>query len=374
MKFVCTRENLSYVLNIVSGIAGKHAHLPILSNILFTAFESRVDLVGTNLEIAVKGHLRAKVEKPGSFTVPAKTLSDYVGLLSDEQVTIALDGEQLHITCGNSSTKIKGTPPDEFPVIPDVEEKHGYTIDVEQFRQGFGRVVIAAAKNEIRPELSGVYCRLFSEAYSGLVLAATDSYRLAEKRIPVDQGKDRVECIIPGRAVYEMIRLVGAAANQEGEHAVRFCVSDNQVALRYDNFEMTTRLVDGSYPDYTQIIPAEFKTTAVFRLDDMIKKIKAASLFTTTGVNAVSFDLNVEDHTIGISSTSTQTGEHTSQMEAELSGEESSILLNHRYILDGLQHMETEEAEFCMNGSDAPCLFRPKGATDYLYIVMPIRQ
>jgi DNA polymerase-3 subunit beta len=374
MKFVCTRENLSYILDIVSGVASRQTHLPILSNILFQATDSRIDIIATNLEVAVKAHLRAKVETPGTFTVPAKTLTDYVRLLSDDQVTIALEGAEIHVTCGSSSTKIKGTPADEFPVIPDVEEEDAYSIDAEAFRSGLSKTAIAAAKNEIRPELSGVYFGFFTDRFSGLVLAATDSYRLAEKKIPVKQGQETTACIVPGRTAFEVVRLIGAAVGQDGETDVRVWVSENQIAIRYDNFEMTSRLVDGVYPDYTQIIPDDFKTSAVIPVDVFVKKIKAASLFTTTGVNAVSFDLNVEQKTIGISSTSTQTGEHSSEMDAEVEGEENSILLNHRYVLEGLQHADADQVELLVNSGEAPCLFRPKGKDDYLYIVMPIRQ
>ncbi len=374
MKFTCTKENLSYGLDLVSGVASKHVNLPILNNILISAEESGVQLITTNLELAVKASLRAKVESKGSFTVPAKTLTDFVHLLTDEQVEIEMQENEVKITCGSSSTKIKGAPADEYPVVPEIEEEHAYVVEAEKFKSSLGQVVIAAAKNEIRPELSGVYFGLFNERFKGLLLAATDSYRLAEKQVRVEQGTDEMQIIVPARSVYEMIRLITMAKAKSEESKVRLWMTDNQIALRFDDFEMTSRLVDGKYPDYSQIIPAEFKTKANFPVSVMTNKIKAASLFTTMGVNAVSFDLNVEQKNIGISSTSTQTGEHTSEIEAEVSGEENSILLNHRYVLDGLQNMESDEIEFKVNSGDAPCMLTAKDKPDYLYIVMPIRQ
>ena len=137
---------------------------------------------------------------------------------------------------------------------------------------------------------------------------------------------------------------------------------------------MTSRLVEGTYPDYTQIIPTEFATTAMVPIDDFVKRIKAASLFTADGVNAVSFDMNAEQKNVGISSTSTQAGEHSSEIDGEVSGQENSILLNHRYVLDGLQHMAGSSVTFLVNNSEQPCMFRPSDVEDYLYIVMPIRQ
>lgn len=374
MKFTCTKENLSYTLDLVSGVASKNTNLPILMNILIKASETKVELVSTNLEIGVKVNLRAKVEKVGSFTVPAKTLSDFVHLLPDEQVDMELVENELQITCGTSSTKIKGASAEDFPVMPEIEEEHSYVLEADNLKNSLSQVVVAAAKNEIRPELSGVNFSLFSERYAGLLLAATDSYRLAEKKVPVEQGKDELKVIVPARTVFEMTRLIGLSKVKSGENKVRLWLTENQIALRYDDFEMTSRLIDGKYPDYAQIIPAEFKTSTILPQAQVVNKIKAASLFTTTGVNAVSFDLNKEQNTVGISSTSTQTGEHSSEIDTEVVGEENSILLNHRYVLEGLQHMDTEEVEFKVNSGDAPCLFSPKGKDDYLYIVMPIRQ
>ncbi len=373
MIFTCTKENISRSLDIVGGIASKHANLPILGNILINVTESKVTLVATNLEIAICTTLRAKIDKPGSFTVPAKMIIDFVHLLPDEQVKIDVQDNELLLTCGSSSTKIKGIPADEYPVVPKIEEQHPYIFDINTLKNGLSRTVIAVAKNEIRPELSGLYARFFPDGTEGLVCAATDSYRLAESKISVVQGTDIVSCIIPAKTVYEMVRLLTLGKSSDGETGVHIWVSDTQIAMRYDSFEMTSRLVDGTYPDYTQIIPQAFKTTADMPVDVLINKIKAASLFTTIGINAVSFDLNAGNGTVSVSSTSAQTGEHTSEVDAEVVGEENSILLNHRYVLDGLQHMDGT-ISFCVNGSDSPCLFRAKGEKDYLYIVMPIRQ
>lgn len=375
MKFTCTRENLEYSLSLVSSLANKHTNLPILSNVLIKATESGIEVSATNLEIAVKTQLRAKVESVGSFTVPAKTLTDYVRLLTNEQVEIDQKENELLVSCGNSSTKIKGSSDEDYPILPEVEEINSYVLQVDDFKKAISKVIIAVAKNEIRPELSGIYFSFLSDKYNGLVLAATDSYRLSEAKIAIKQGEEKnINCIVPARVAYEITRLLQTAKGHGGEDIVRVWVSENQIAIRYDNFEMTSRLIEGKYPDYTQIIPTSYKTTAIFPLDVMVNKIKAASLFTSTGVNAVSFDLNVSEKNIGVSSSSTQAGEHSSAIEADITGEENSILLNHSYVLDGLSHMESDNIEFGVNSADAPCIFRPQGKDDYLYIVMPIRQ
>ncbi len=375
MKFICTRENLAHSLEIASSFASKHTNLPILQNVLIRAHDSGVEISATNLEVSIKTHVRAKVDEQGTFTVPAKTLTEYVRLLTSEQVEISLEGVELMVSAGTTQTKIKGFPAEEYPVIPTVEEEHAYTLNTEGFKGALSKVAISFAKNEIRPELSGVFCRFRSERYDGLLMAATDSYRLSEVRVPIHQGGDQeVTCIIPGRVAYEITRLILLGRQREGEENVRLTVSANQIGLRYDTFEMTSRLIDGRYPDYTQIIPQTFKTTALFPVGDLTNKIKAASLFTTIGVNAVSFTIEPEKKQINISSISTQTGEHSSMVDAEVTGETVTVLLNHRYVLDGLQHIQADEAELSLNSGDAPCLIRAKGNENFLYIVMPIRQ
>lgn len=374
MKFTCTKENLSFALGMVHSVAQKQGHLPILTNVMLDVKESSVDIIATNLEIAAKVVMRAKIDEPGSFTVPAKMLADYVALAQEEQLGIALEGTELVVRAGQASTKIKGQPADEFPLIPDVEEVHGYTVSADILKTALSQTAIAAAKNDIRPELAGVYVGFFTDRHPGLVLAATDSYRLSEKRIAIAQGTDEFRCIVPAKTMFEMVRVLIAVSSKEGAGDARIWASDNQIALRYGTVEMTSRLVDGAYPDYAQIIPKNFKTTATVSVDELAKRIKAASLFTAMGMNAVSFDINASEGTIGVSSTSAQSGEHFSVVDAVIQGEENSILLNHRYVLDGLAHIETETADFLVNSGDAPCLFRPSGKDDFLYIVMPIRQ
>ncbi len=375
MKFTCTKENIQYGLQVVGGLASKPSHLPILSHIRITATESGVELVSTNLEIAIKAFVRAKVEAPGSFTVPAKTLLDYVNLLPDDQLSLALEGNELVVSCGRSSTKIKGTSAEEYPVIPDVEEQHAYALSAKLLKDALSRVVFAAAKNEIRPELSGIYMGFFAKEKTGLTMAATDSYRLAECHVQVDQGKETVEAIVPGKTATEFVRLLGVSLSKEGaEHDVRMWVSDGQIALRFDQFEVTSRLVDGTYPDYTQIIPQEFRTTVTFSSQVLVNSIKAASLFTTNGVNAVSFMIEPAASTVKISSTSTQTGEHETSLDVAVEGDDNAIVLNHRYVLDGLSHLDGDDVVLKMNAPDAPCLLQSKPSDTYLYIVMPIRQ
>ncbi len=374
MKFSCTKENFLQALSLVSSLAGKNVNLPILNNILLKADAQKVEVVGTNLDLAITVLVRAKVEAPGQFTVPARTLLDFINLLAEEKVDIELQENELLISAGKSFTKIKGTPADEFPVVPTLEDGQGFVIKAEELKRGLSQVLPAVAKNDIRPELAGVFfsCNIASERE--VVLAATDSYRLAEKKIHLLQGTDQLKTVIPGRTAVEMVHVLSALSTVGEEENARLLITPNQIALHFNNIQMTSRLIEGAYPDYTQIIPTEFKTTAVVASNDLSKAIKAAGLFTTTGVNAVTLALSQAEGSVKITSSSTQTGEYSAEVPASVSGEDNTVLLSHRYLLDGLNNITGDKIQLKVINGDSPCVLFPEEDKSFLYIVMPVRQ
>jgi DNA polymerase-3 subunit beta len=374
MKITCTKENLLKSLSLVANLASKSVNLPILSNVLIKTDDQKVEIIATNLELAIVVNLRAKIEKAGSFTVPAKTLLDFVALLNEEKVEIEQVENELLICCGKSSTKIKGMPADEYPVIPQNSEGQGFLISAEDLSKGLNQVNLAAARNDIRPELSGVLFSFNSENNGKLIMAATDSYRLAEKKIKLIQGNEIFRVIVPGRTAQEIVHILSSANELEAEKNARIIVNENQITVNYNSVQMISRLVEGNYPDYTQIIPVNFKTQAKFFASKITKEIKAASLFTTVGVNAVSLDFDVSAGLIKISSNSTQTGEYKSEMEVNITGENNSILLNHRYLVDGLNNIPSDEGMLKIINGDSPCVLAGVNDDSYLYIIMPIRQ
>ncbi len=373
MKITCTKENLARALSILNRTAGKNNNLPILQNILFRATTQKVELISTNLELAITVNVRAKTEEEGQFTAPAKTLTEFIGLLPEGTIDLSIDGNELVVKCGRSSTKIKGTSAEDFPVLPATTQGNGFVVDASSLRGALLMVAQAMAKTEIRPELSGMLFA-FNTLETGLVLAATDSYRLAEKKISLTQGKEQVQVIVPGHTAQEIAHILSLAESQDGEMGVRLLVNENQIAVMYGNVEMISRVVDGKYPDYRQIIPREFGTTAECDTNQLVKEIKAASLFSVTGINGILLDLNAEEETIGISSTSAQTGEYFSEVPATVVGNENSMLLNFRYLLEGLGNISTPTTRIQVVSGDSPCVLRPQGDESYLYIVMPIRK
>ncbi len=371
MKFSCTKENILSPLSLATTVASKNVTLPILSNILITADAQKVEIACTNLDVAITSVVRAKVEVPGSFTVPARMIFDFINLLSEEKVDLELIGNELQVSAGKSVTKIKGTPADDFPVIPKSSEGRGFNVGAPELKIALSQVASATAKNDIRPELAGIFWSLKEKT---LVMAATDSYRLAERTVGMVAAlTEPLTFILPGRTVTHLDHILSLAPEINGESSMRFLVTDNQLTARFNSTELTSRLVGGNYPDYQQIIPKEFQTSAEFKVVDLVRTVKAGGLFTTSGINAVKIELN-PGAGLQISSSSTQTGEYASEVVAEVTGAANTTLLSHRYLLDGLQQISSERAILQVVNGESPCVLKPVGDEGYLYIIMPIRQ
>lgn len=374
MKISCTKENLTEALSLVSGVTGKNINLPILNNILIKVNENKIEFIATNLETAITVVVRGKAEEPGSFTVPARTLTDFVSLLPNQTINFDVKDNELLVACGKSATKIKGVSAEDFPIIPALPDGEGYLVSAALFRDALNKVLPAVARNDIRPELSGLFI-FFDTTNKQMVFAATDSYRLAEKKIKLEQGEKELKVIVPFRAAQEINHVLTSVGDgEEKEKNARILVSDNQIVVLFNNAEVISRLVEGQYPDYTQIIPKDFSTIVTIDTGKMVKEMKASGLFTTTGVNAVTLGIKPKQNIMEISSTSSQTGEYNSELEVEVKGNEATVLLNNRYVLDGLNNFSTLETSLKINNGDSACLFAPKGDESYLYIVMPIRQ
>ena len=372
MKISCTKENLGEALSLINGVTGKNINLPILNNVLIKADDNKVEFIATNLELAIIINIRAKIEESGSFTVPARTLTDYISLLPNETISLGDKENELIITCGKSSTKIKGSSAEDYPIIPALSEGKGYLILAESLKEGLNSVLNSTAKNDIRPELSGVFVDFNNETKKA-TFAATDSYRLAEKKVNIEQGAEEAKIIIPSKTASEIVHLMSVKNNSD-EKSVRVLLGDNQIVVSYNNTQIISRLVEGQYPDYTQIIPKNFNTIITSDTEKFAKEMKAAGLFTTNGVNSVSLGIDSKTGNIEVSSLSSQTGEYHSELAVEVKGEDGKVLLNNRYVLDGIQNIKTPEIFLKIVNGDSACVLTPKGDESFLYIVMPIRQ
>ena len=384
MRIYCTQENLNQGLFVVSHVAAKNTTLPILNNVLIQAFENAIKLSATNLEIGVSCIVRGKVEQEGEFTVQSRLLTDYIGLLPKERVDLSTaSGEKenqdlaLSVSCKNHKTKIKGQPATDFPLIPQINKKNLYVISSQKLRQAINQVIFAVSVNETRPEISGV---LFNFTDHKLVLATTDSYRLAEKSIDLSKKSNGAvqQVIVPTRTLQELQRILGSfkdpAAISEIDE-VEIYLAENQILFILGNIELISRLVEGKYPDYQQIIPQQSNTKVILNVSEFINATKTASLFTRSGIYDVSLEFLPSKKEVTISSANNQLGENVSGLSGESSGDNNNIVVNYRYLLDGLQNIDASQVEISVIDGSNPCVLRPVGKdTDYLYIIMPIKQ
>lgn len=370
MKLQILQENLKSGLFVVGHIAGKNPNLPILNNVMIDANEGNIRLVSTNLEIGVSCLLRGKVDQAGTFTVDAKIFNDFISVLPNKKIDVNLDGEKLHIETDGYQTKINGQNSEEYPLIPTVERSLGFRVDLQKFKEALAQVIFAVSNSNTRLELTGI---LLNFIQNKIVMVSTDSYRLAEKSLEVKRiGEGDVSVIIPAKTMQEVLRIIGGSKSSISE--IEVYINENQILFTYDSIEIVSRLIEGQYPDYKQIIPNASKTEAKVVVSDLSRAIKAASLFTKSGVNDINLDLPLGKNKLIISSASGQTGENITELEAQVGGEDNGVVVNYRYLMDGLNSANNDIVEIKVVDGNTPLIIRPQGIDDYLYLIMPIKQ
>jgi len=372
MKVSCIKNNLQIGLAITSHLSTKNIQLPILNNVLLVAKNGNIRFTSTNLEIAVSCLIRGKIDEEGEITIPSKLFYDYISLLKEEKINLRNEDSVLYLEAGENRTKINGLPSSDFPLVPAVSAEKVFLIPVDSFREAISQSVFAAANNESRPELSGL---LLNFKNNKLTIAATDSYRLVEKKIEVpSELTNETSVIVPAKTILEAHRIFSLFKDfSDSPSEVQISLSENQIVFTYGSTELISRVVEGNFPDYQQIIPQTFQTEARVNRDDLINTVKTASLFSRSGLFDITLVLD-PNGSIKVNAADATRGENSASTKAEVSGIENSVTLNFRYLLDGLQSMETEEVLFKMIDGSNPCLIKPHNKEDHLYIIMPIRQ
>ncbi len=364
MKFSCKIENLKKGLQTVSHIVGKNQTLPILNNVLLEAKNGSLNLSTTNLEIGIKTSIRGRVEKSGSLTVPARLLSEYINNLNSETVDLETQKTNLKISSKGSNTTIKGLEAAEFPLLPDIEPVAKFDIDVKILKKALGQTVLASANDTSRPELCSVLLKL---AKKKMILTATDSYRLAEKKIDLDQDID-MSLLIPQSTLQEVNRVF----DDNDSNVITIELTDNQIKFSNEFYFLISRVAEGQFPDYQQIIPDNNKTQCIVGSQNFIKAVRAASIFCRQGIDDIKLDL--KNNKITITAINDKVGESFIDVDADVVGPENSIVFNYHYLLDVLGVVDSVEVDFGISESNLPGVIRPHGDVDYTYVIMPIRQ
>lgn len=362
MKLQVTQENLNRALSSVARVASSRGTLSILANVLIKTSKNRLSLSATNLDIGITHYIGAKVGEEGSITVPARLMQDFVGSLPDGVIDLELKETKLHVSTTQYKSVVNGVVADDFPVMPAISDGINWKVDAVMFKKSLQQVVFAASSDETRPVLTGI---LIQTTGNELAMAATDSYRLAEKKI--GQQNSEIKLLIPASAMQDLLRVIGDDVTE-----IKVKHDDQQVLFTVGDIELVTRQVDGKYPDYQKLIPSDFTTTATLKRGDLVNVTKVSSLFARESAGSVTISVDESTQELSIRSIASQLGENTSTAEAKIKGS-GSITLNSRYLLDALGVMGGEEVEFSFNGKLDPTLLKDPKSKDYKHIIMPLK-
>ncbi|KKS15781.1 MAG: polymerase III subunit beta protein [Parcubacteria group bacterium GW2011_GWB1_41_6] len=363
MKLNCLNLHLKEALTLSEKIAGKNINLPILDAVLISAQNDKVVISATNLEHALEIQIPAKVKKEGKKAVPARVLSSLLSGLTEDNIELESQGDNLVVAVKNISSIIKGYPTDDFPIFPSIQKKYAFSLPSFDLIEGLKSVLHAVSLSDIKPEISSIF--VSSEKNQPLIFAATDSFRLAERSLP---GKDSIfpRLLIPQRGAAEIIRIFdGKDAN------IDFYADKNQLLLICGNIKFFSRLTEGSFPDYQQVVPSDFSTEILLDKDVFKNALRTAGVFSSR-LNEVKIRAYPDDRLLEIETSNAELGEHTNHLPAEIKGESIESVFNHRYLLDGLQFIDSKKVALKFNGPEKPLLV--KGEKDgYYYLVMPMK-
>ena len=366
MELSVTQENLTRALGAASRVASSKTQLPILGNILLRTDGHRLMVAATNLEIATTQHIGAKIINKGAITVPSRLITEFVASLPKTTVTLKVTDNKLKITADGYNSTINGTLADDFPELPTINDKTAvsYAIDTVKLKQAIGQTILTASSDATRPVLTGVYWHSHDGA---LYLAATDGYRLSEKRLV--QTKSDVAAIIPTSTLQEVLRVLSDDVTE-----VEILFDESQVRFRLNDAEITSRLIDGNFPDYRQLIPATSESVVTVPRADFSQITKVAGLFARESGGSVTITVDEEKDRLSLHSVASELGENTSETAAEVSAD-GQVTLNSRYLTEALGVVDASKVVFRFSGKLSPCVLAAadEKEADYQHIIMPLK-
>ena len=376
MRLSCLQENLSRGLSIVGRAVATRTTLPITQNVLLSTDQSRLKLAATNLEIAISTWIGAQVEEEGSITIPARLLTEFVSSLPPERIDINTIAQPkgLALKCARFEANINGTDAEDFPPIPTVESGVIGKVAPQVLKDTITHVAFAAATEDSRPVLTGVKVEITGQDFT---FAAADGFRLAVYKGKLSEPvSEDVSFIIPARALQEVNRLIGSQ-----EEPIEFTVtpSKSQSLFRLDNVEVVSQLIQGTFPNYGQLIPQSYDTRAVVGLEDFLRATRTASIFARDGSGIVRVQVtggsNGSPGRLSISSRAEELGNNQGEIDANVEGGEAKIAFNSKYLSEVLDVLGKGEIALETTTPSSPGVLRPVDSppdADYVHVVMPM--
>ncbi len=368
MKVTCRPAVLGQALQVVSRAISSRTTLPILNNILIETTSEGLALTATNLEIGIRKVVAAEVSMEGSTTAPARLLTDFVGTLPDQDLEMTLDPstQSLGLRCARFDTHIKCIEAEEFPPGPRPDEGDHIEVALDDLVTAVEQTHMAASTDEARPVLTGVLVQVHG---GGLTLAATDGHRLAVSKLGAAGGGElEASLIVPARALAELSRVL---KGEPGRVEVIISKARNQIFFKAGSSELTSRLIDGKYPNYAQVIPNKSSTKVKVPTSELTQTVRAVSLFARDSANVIR--VKAQAGSLVLSATTNEVGDSRAEMAADVDGSDIQIAFNARYVLDALGVIGDDEVELLFDGPLSPGLLRPPGKEHYLYVIMPVR-
>jgi len=364
MKLSCTVDKLRSKINLSGRVIGKNLSLPVLNSILLDVKKERLTIKATNLEVGVELQIPAKVEKEGVCAVSGGVLQNFLSVLTNQEVVnIELIKNTLSISTKNNSTLIKTIPHEDFPVIPKTSGSQK-EISSKQFIDGIKAVWFSSSTSDIKPEIASVY--IYTSG-GNTIFVATDSFRLTEKKIPI-KNFETDGLLIPYRNALEIVKFF-----EENTEDLVILFNKNQLSFQTKDTYLTTRLTDGVYPDYKQIIPKEFKTQVVVLKQELANALKIANIFSDE-FSRITVRVMPEDGRMEIESKNANIGENVTKIDAHLEGASTEASFNHKYLGDVLPVFQTDSVSLKFNEPNKPLVITNVGDGSLMYLVMPINR
>ena len=366
MEIEVSQEKIARALNIVSRVAmGAKSTLPVLSNVLIRVDSGKVSLTTTNLDMAVVDYVPVISAKDGIITVPARLLAEFVqNLPRGEKIKLTVDGNKVKTMAGRYVSTINGASADDFPELPDIDEKKAviYRMGVDEFKVGLSEVIIAASGDTTRPALTGVY---FNTDGGALYVAATDGYRLAEREF-IPKVESEVKAIVPTSSLQEVLRSISDDVEE-----IEILFDETQVRFRVGELEVTSKLIDGAFPDYRQLIPKDNEVKVTVDRDELNRIVKMAALFARESNRAITCETDAEKKIFSVSSISNEVGENRSEIETDVE-QSGKVKLDSRFLMDALNVLEEEKVRMEFSLGSAPVLLMNEKDKKYRHIIMPL--
>ena len=365
MKFETTTETLSQAVATASRFAERRANLPVLGCVLISAEGSRLTLRATNLECGVEIVVPAKVSTEGTVAVPAGILNGFLGNTKGKTISASLAGEVFKVESERANASIKTIPHEDFPILPRVSAETSFTIKASDLVRAIRSVAYCASLSAVKPELQSVL--LYGEA-GKLTAVATDSFRLAEKQMPLKSTGSIPQLLVPARNAAELMRVLDSVKGD-----IEIYYNDNQLSTQADDIYYTSRLLDGAFPNYRQILPKEFSTEGLVLREDMSSALKSLSIFADKFAQ-VSLSIDPAKKALFLSSRNPDVGEQVSTVKATITGEPVSVSFNGRYLADSLQSIVGDSVRLHSNGAGKPMLIKDASDDSFLYLAMPMNR